>query len=454
MTSDNNPFHRAIRILGLFAPSLIVIIVLAFFFLPDRGSRVAIPKKTLPNVIFIICETLRPDHLGVYGYARDTAPNLDRLAQTSFLFTQSISQAPCTRPSVWNMMTSRYQAEVPVLDETFTLAEYLSAMRYKTAAFIAQHVLVKQYSNLNQGFDWYDDAQELDHHRMTLRKATSVTDAAIAWLQVNKQKRFFTWLMYFDPHDPYDPPDQAKGHFVKSEDYSRDRRKEKIHFVTEESRNITPAHRRFLIDAYDEEIRYTDQELGRFLDYLRESGLFDDSLIIFTSDHGEELGEDNRWDHCQLLSQEEIWVPLLIKLPGQKSGKRIGTPVQTIDIYPTLVEYFHGADLPSFYDELEGRSFLSWLGDTEAPGEERYAVSFWRRQASVFFKGHKLWRHGEDETLVPLDVPPSMAKEGLTADTVRQVLRQKLDEVVDKYIRKKAYYKKTMEKLRSIGYVQ
>lgn len=399
-----------------------------------------------PNVILIACETLRADHLGFNGYnKKDISKNIDALAEKSFVFKKAYSQAPCTVPSMWNIVTSKYQTKEKVENEHITIAEYFKRLEYKTGAFLSHHYLEDNRANLNQGFDIYDSKITKDKHLMSDRRAHSVVTAAMDWIEKVKGQPFFIWFVLFDPHDPYLAPRGFKGYYNKKEEFNGDRRDEKLHGL---SRPISKKHREFLINAYDEEIRYLDHQIGRLLNYLKEINEFNNTIIILTADHGEELGDNaNRWDHCMLLSQEEIWIPLLIKMPEQDTKVEINKAVQNIDIYPTLVDYLSPGSKPLFYSTLEGKSLLSFIKGRN-PAQTRFAASFWRNQRCIIKGRYKYWLKGPKESLIDLETKKEISNPALFNN-----LKQTLEKIYNKYIVKKQFYDDTVERLKSIGYI-
>ena len=405
-------------------------------------------RKVNPNVILIVSETMRADHLGCYGYDRDTSENLDRLTQSSVLFTNAVTQAPCTRPAVWNMLTSKYKSEMPAHNEYITIAEYFNYKGYATGAFVAHVFLEPEGSNLHQGFDAYDSQCESDHHKMCARKGWSITNAAIEWVEKHKDGPFFLFLFYFDPHDPYRPVEKFRGYYTGTEKFDPDRRKAKIHVHRPDNKNLTPEHKEFLINAYDEEIRYVDYEVGRVLSYLENNNEFDNSILVFTSDHGEELGDnDFRWDHCQLLSQEELWIPLIVKMPGQQERKTVDQPVQTIDIFPMLVDYFERPNLPLFYDTLEGTSLLPLI-NADPSAETRNAAAFWNAQQCLYSGNAKYWLRVDKEYLTNV-----RSGEAIDDPQLMETMRDRLDKLHEKYISHRDYDEETFERLRQLGYI-
>ncbi|MFH1434559.1 MAG: sulfatase [Pseudomonadota bacterium] len=405
-------------------------------------------RKESPNVILIVSETTRADHLGCYGYERDTSDNLDGLAKSSVLFTNAVTQAPCTSPAVWNMLTSKYKSEVPAHNEYITIAEYFRYKGYATGAFVAHAFLDPQGLNLHQGFDAYDSQCERDHHNLCARKGWSITNAAIEWMEKHKDGPFFLFLFYFDPHDPYRPVDKFKGHYTRTDKFDPDRRKATIHVHRPGNRNLTPDYKEFLINAYDEEIRYVDYEVGRLLSYLEDNDELDNSILVFTADHGEELGDnDYRWDHCQLLSQEELWIPLVVKMPGQREQKIVEQPVQVIDIFPTLVDYFERPALPLFYGTLEGASMLPLI-NAEPSTETRSAAAFWKAQRCLYSGSAKYWLRVGKEYLTDV-----RSGEAIDDPQLMETMRGRLDKLHEKYFLNRDYDEETIERLRQLGYI-
>ena len=428
----------------------IALVILVFLFFLNAGAFLDRNLSHLeePNVFLIVCETLRADHLGLYGYFRNTSENIDEFAGNATIFKNAYAQAPLTMPSMWNIVTSKYQSEVPAKYEYVTIAEYFKSKNYKTAAFISQHHLEGTKHNLHQGFDLYDSRCAKDVHGMSAKNATSVTDTAIKWIGKKRNHPIFAWLVYFDPHDPYKAPDSFRAIYNNGENFSGDRRAEGIQFKVSNENIPSEEHKQFLINAYDEEIRYFDFEVGRLLSFLKRSDQYDNSIIIFTSDHGEELGDNgNRWDHGQLLSQEEIHIPLLIKMPGQEMKIEVKQAVQNIDLYPTLVDYFEESRTPRFYSSLEGKSLMPLFRRGKL-GDERFAVSLWLEQKCIVMGNYKYWIQDGKEYLTHV-----VTKDSISDPEIRNKLRNQLDRIYKQLPRKKDYYKTTVEKLKSLGYL-
>jgi len=331
------------------------------------------PKRD-PNVLVLVIDALRPDHLGCYGYARATSPTLDALAQRGVLFADATSASTYTRAAVASIFASVHPAahgvfsqgrQVEVLsDEYTTLAETLKARGYRTAAFMPNPSLHRSF-NFGQGFDLYDDDLMMGKgsaHEV-YETARKINDRALRWLRRDREKPFFAYLHYRDVHAPYIPPPPYDRMFPKAA----------------AGRPLTPAElesqpvdirspRRFpdldsYIGQYDGDIRYTDDRLAELLGSLEKEGFLDETVVFVTADHGETFLEHGAWTHGTDVYEELTRVPLLLVLPqGKHAGRRVEAPVQTIDIYPTVLALL-GSRIPA---ELQGKSLFDPIeGDAD-----------------------------------------------------------------------------------------
>jgi len=297
------------------------------------------------NVILISIDTLRSDHLGCYGYARDTSPNLDALCREAAVFEQAISQAPSTLPSHASMLTSllpsqhgaSYARRQPLSDQAVTLAEVLEDHGFHTAAFTDGGQIAYRW-NLHQGFEVYET-----NHTKRVAFDRVVTEG-LRWLDETRDEApFFLFLHTYEVHRPYTPSakdlrsigaapyDGPLGGVVKIRELER---------INRGLLAIDDEDRSFIQAAYDAEIRSMDRALGFLLQALRERRLGKRTLIVFTSDHGEEFGEHGRmgW-HSDRLFDEAIRVPLVFRVPGEQfSGKTIRRQVRLIDLAPTVLD--------------------------------------------------------------------------------------------------------------------
>jgi len=344
--------------------------------------------------VLISVDSLRRDHLGIYGYERATSPSIDRFFAGGAVYEHAISPAPCTKPAVKQYLTgvARNAAAHPAL------AERLRSAGYATAAVVSQHHFRDRSgprSGYARGFDSFDvqAASERDVHGMSSRKAREVTENAIEWLNgLPREKPFFLWLHYFDPHDPYSAPAthhvfDAVGHPVMSGDRRTLTKQGGVHDSDSQLvQRFTKPEIDYLIAQYDAEIRYVDSEVGRLLRALDQRQLVENSIIVFTADHGERLcEEDGLWDHCQTLHGWEINVPLMIRTPGAMSGPagRILHSASTLDIVPTLLD---ALGLP-LSEGLDGSSLLG-------ADEDREVVAVWEQQRAIQRRSWKLVQTG------------------------------------------------------------
>ena len=292
------------------------------------------------NILIILVDTLRADHVGSYGYARSTTPHLDRLSEESSVFDHAYSHSPWTMPSVASLLTSLTPRDHGItdwqqpLDERFlTLAEWLSTKGYSTAAFVS-HIIFRRKFQFNQGFRHYDQSVLRIGQSESISTSKEVTDLAVHWLREREDAPFFLWVHYFDPHSVY----------LSHEGF---------------------AFGDHPIDRYDSEIAFTDNQIGRLLDAVREEGILDDTIILFVADHGEEFLDHGGLEHSRTLFEELIRVPLMIRVPGV-SPDRIREIVGMQDLAPTLLD-LAGIEKPA---EFRGES-IPLVDGRFQPGEDR-----------------------------------------------------------------------------------
>jgi arylsulfatase A-like enzyme len=295
---------------------------------PDRSGA---PPR---NLLLVSVDTLRADHVSAYGYERETTPNIDAFAAESVLFERAYSHISSTVPAFASVMTSKYPHHHGVI-ETYnfalgrdenTMAERLAAAGLRTAAFIGIGILMPR-KGLGQGFETYSVAPF--EERNYWRPAAQVTDDALAWLRANRDHPFFLWVHYFEPHQPYD--------IVPAEYLERFRSAAAPQ--TLEALKTTPAvyeRRRQIIDRYDGALAWVDHQVGRLLRGLEEHGLRDRTMIVFTADHGEGLGEHGLHGHVLQIYEPLVHVPLVVHVPGNVPG-RVSRNVEHVDVLPTVL---------------------------------------------------------------------------------------------------------------------
>ncbi len=320
--------------------------------LPDI-SAVSSPA----NVVIVSVDTLRADRLGCYGNPVPTSPEIDRFAGDAVIFENTIAQAPSTLPSHASLLTSllpshhgaSYGLSTPLPEEIITTAEVLRDAGWATAAFTGGGQLAPAYG-IAQGFDRYEEPRQADTLNNTV-------EAAVEWLESEQPERFLLFLHTYEVHSPYTPEPEILAQLESG--YEGDLpptiSNELIDRINSGEVELGQGDLEHILACYDAEIRSTDAGFGRFVAYLREAGLYDNTLIVFTSDHGEEFGEHGvvGW-HSHTLYDELLRVPLLVKFPQKwAAGQSINSQVRLIDVAPTItgtlgldpVEQFTGTDL-------------------------------------------------------------------------------------------------------------
>lgn len=301
-----------------------------------HGHR-AVTLAKQPNVILIMVDTLRADHMGCYGYARNTTPHIDAFARESTLYSKAIAQAPWTPWSVFSFMSSRYPdilTPKPGRDMTCRsyamLSEVMEDRGYATQAIVSNPLLFL-LPGYEQGFSVFDTTAS---QHMELTTSPRVADAAVKRLDTLENNKFFLFLLFTDPHRPYivHPGFEMDG---KPSGMRPARLTHARNATATEPAGFAEARREAA--AYDSEIAFTDAHVGRVIDALKQRGLYDGSLIIFLSDHGEELKEHGRLGHQYTLYDEVLNVPLIVKLPGQRQGTVVDGTFPLIDLYPSVL---------------------------------------------------------------------------------------------------------------------
>ena len=430
-------------------------------------------REEAVNVIVILIDALRSDHLGCYGYDKATSPALDKFARESVLFSNSFSQSTHTKPSTASLFTSLYPSQhdvllgnrrdaagnffSDVLDESFkTMAEYLSEAGFNSAGFLDQGQL-HAYMGFGQGFAYYNTY---------LKKAKQINNDFYRWLSVNKHRKFFAYLHYLDVHAPYAPPPEYRDMFVTGKssmvipERVADWRKFKKKF-DEIKDQLTQADIDWLKALYDAEIRALDDYLAALFSRMKEEGVYDNSLIIITADHGDSFMEHGEIDHGTTLYDEVLLVPLLIRFPHGEHAGVIETPVQTIDVLPTILDYV-GVNTEN--DLLMGRSLIAVLNEPEAFAgesifsERMYLLSIRKGIYKLIYNKNTMHQELYDLSADPREQSNLLAGGNHTAigDTLKAELLAWSEKV--RHIRPARsgvkLDKETVDKLKSLGYIR
>jgi arylsulfatase A-like enzyme/cytochrome c-type biogenesis protein CcmH/NrfG len=321
----------------------------------EEAYQPDLPTKEIRNVVLISIDTCRADHLSCYGYSRKTSPNIDAVAEDGIIFNHAVSPVPITLPAHSSMLTGkippyhrvRDNSHYHLGDSNITLAEILREKGFATGAFVGSIVMDSRFG-LDQGFDTFNDdlpekeQKEFGFVYFNERKAEEVTSLANIWLEEHRNDKFFLFVHYFDPHDPY----EANQRFLSS------------------SLPLLTLKR----DRYDSEIAYTDYYIGRVIKQLKQLNLYDSTLLIITADHGEALGQHSESTHSTFIYHSTVHVPLIFKMPGGPKGIRINDTAGLIDILPTVCGSL-GIAVPP---DVQGKNLNFFLKRKNIPVEQRY----------------------------------------------------------------------------------
>ncbi|MDD5691626.1 MAG: sulfatase [Candidatus Omnitrophica bacterium] len=436
----------------------------------------------MPNVVLITVDALRPDHLGCYGYARNTSPNIDNLAKQGVCFLNCFSPGSSTTSAMPSFLSGKYlniynkeavfnAGLKNILDQKFTLlSEYLKHRGYYTAAFVTNGHLGPG-SGFEQGFSRY-------HFDFKTTDGKDLTSEVLCFLSgYHGKKPLFIWVHYMDTHIPYKHENACLGDFKNDFLYAKENRKLRVTPIDtfNKSQNAyssdgnlpRAAHiggkssLNYYVMRYDAEIRYLDDQVGRLLEHLRKN-----SIIIISSDHGESLGEHNRYfAHGENIFDEALRVPLIIKDTGLfRGGFKIDAAVSSVDIVPTILSrvnppwYFFNKNK---FDGIDLKSVI--LGKNK---KRKYIYSFfpWAfsiRDAGRSFKFILNQDGGEELYFLPDENTNLIAAGSREADLIKSELKSNLlDWLKHRPVRCDINVERTplsdeeRDNLKSLGYLQ
>jgi arylsulfatase A-like enzyme len=359
---------------------------------PRADSEVSGASPLVENLVIVDIDTLRADHLGAYGYDRATSPRVDALASESILYTWAFSQAPNTPPSQASILTGLYPSTHGFMGEpdrlspaVTTLAEALRSHGYRTAGFVDNGYL-RGIFGFDQGFDSYDDAGG---------GLATIGPKVFEWLDRSPPEPFFLFVHTYDVHAPYAPIEPYRSRFLAlleeppSPGFTASA--EQLQLVRRacwtgaEGCDLPRRDIEFAKALYDGEIAYVDEWIGRFVDRLRADTLLERTVLVLISDHGEEFQEHGSVLHEKIYTPVTR-VPLLLRLPlAESAGIRVDSPVETIDLMPTLLDRL-GAPVPA---GVEGKLL------PQRPEQARRPIAFsespfFGRQLAVMRGGYRL----------------------------------------------------------------
>lgn len=416
-----------------------------------------------PNILFILVDTLRADHMGIYGYERDTTPVADQFARENIKFNFVVTAAPWTPASIASIFTSLYPTAHGMmppndrqeaikkstrLNESLnTLPEILRDNGYATAGVITNPWLQKAFG-FDQGFDTYKYINRV--------RADLVNKEAVKLLEELKKgsKPFFLYLHYMDAHNPYDPPAEYRNIFpepLKSREY--------------------PPKQVEVMKLYDGDVRHFDFRFGELLDYLKKTGLYDDLTIIFTADHGEQFMERGNQGHGYHVHNEETHVPLIIRTGRKTVPREVNEVASLVDLFPTILDLagvkwdkpVQGLSLFNTPD-LAGRDGVLTeihrnfnYKSITSPEGKKIILDFGVEQPLVIDpsaqpKSAELYSSREDYREISPLHDENLSKKMLTEfkDVYRQTLANKIKEKVGEI----DIDEKTVEELKTLGYLQ
>lgn len=290
------------------------------------------------NVIVITIDALRADHMSCYGYKKNTTPNIAKLAERGVLFENAISQSSWTKASMASFFTSLYPHNHKAYpkhsilpEDVWTMAEEFKSKGYHTFAIQANGFLKNMYK-VDQGFDEYHFSLDLP--------AQQIVDLFNEFLVAKSGKKFFAYLHFMEPHVPYYAPEEYNLKFVDPayEGVIDKNQFDKFKEVRSGLLKLSNKEKRHVVDLYDAEIRYADENIKRMFEKLEELNLQQNTIVVIMSDHGEEFWDHNGYEHGHTMYKELLHVPLIIINPKIQRPKRIKQVVRLIDVYPTLMD--------------------------------------------------------------------------------------------------------------------
>ncbi|MEJ2010265.1 MAG: sulfatase-like hydrolase/transferase [Acidobacteriota bacterium] len=362
---------------GLAAVTVVAIVGIGVFVVrpsfSTTSAQAAPPPSGAPNVIFITLDTVRADHLSAYGYNRPTTPNLDRFARTGVLFENAIAPTSWTLSSHASMFTGLLPQQhgadfvVPLSSNPWTLAEILRSQGYETAGIIANTGYLEKGWGVSQGFESYADYRSSIKHNLSQtlvgialiqplyqnlwsydwferRNAAELNQEVFQWLRHRPKRPYFLFVNYFDTHDPYLTVAPYNHRFGRLSMALAANLNAAGDFGFRH--RFTRRDRALLADGYDNCLAYLDDQVGKLLEFLSRSSAWRNTIVIITSDHGEEFGGHGDYIHGFDLYRELLHVPLIIAGPGIPKGVRISHIVSTRELFSTVLDLAGGGRTP------------------------------------------------------------------------------------------------------------
>ena len=376
----------------------------------DSRDKPSLEKEI---IILITVDSLRTDHIGCYGYPKNTTPNIDKLSKNAYKFNQAYATSTWTKPSIASLLTSRYMSEhlvvIPVNKEIAPIVNLLDPeilargislperfplfheflINYEKAAYINNPHLHAQFG-FNRGWDVYEYFDpKITNDGVIFSRAGEMNREALKFIDQSRSQKLFIWMHYDDVHEPYGPSAKYLAEF-----YPDIKNPELIDNIKQYSKtlykaNKDPKKRHLLVALYDSGLKQFDQYFGKFINELKKRNLYENALIVFTSDHGEEFFEHGCFGHGKNLFNITSSVPLLLKLPRQKEAGSIDRVVSLVDIGPTVLDK-NDLEIPKYF---KGKSLLPLIrGENQG---KRYAIlelenNRMESHRAIVYEGNKL----------------------------------------------------------------
>ena len=428
-------------------------------------------KKFDYNIILISIDALRADHMGCYGYYRNTSNCIDKIANKSIIFDNVVTPRPKTTASLASMLTGLYPYRTGIRDltgplqEEINLPSILKQNGYITAAFVSNWVLRSERSGFNQYFDHYDEQftqSELNRGNVYERTAEQTNIKVFEWLKQNYSQKFFLWIHYNDPHGSYYPPKDYRNIFSSSKRNMIPLSRVPEYQVLPEAYvdgNNTDAN--YYIDQYDNEIYYTDNQIGELYKELETLKLLSRSIIIITSDHGESLGEHIYYFvHGNQVYEDTCRIPLIVSLPGQNKSKNIDSLVSIMDVFPTILDLLEIDNIMN----IDGVSLVPLMdGSVNQVRKEVFIERYLDNeydQLAIRTDKEKLIKRGEQYEEYDLENDISELNPHGLNDEKKAVLKEKLlrflhiSTTSKKQLKKMTVSERDLANLRALGYAE
>ena len=434
----------------------------------------------LPNVLLVVADALRADHLGCYGYSRPVSPFIDKFAEESVLFEKHLSNSPWTKPSMGTIFTSLYPYEHRAFfwtdnlsSSSLSLAEIFRNKNYRTLA-IQTNTSITTKHNFSQGFQEYRE--------LPLKKGDAVTNEFITWLRKTRKKPFFAYLHYMDTHMPYNAPEEFSRIFqLENSDSSGP-----VDFKTLDIRILTrlgiePQEQRSLIELYNRAVKDIDHNFKRIIGSLQKQGLLENTIVIFTSDHGEEFWDHEGFAHGHTLYNELLHVPLIVHYPLAFRPSRVTPYTQHADIFPTVLSMTgiqkayesKGNDMtPLFFSGNEDAERVLFFEGLLFGAEKRGVIQDgWKLIENTTFRGEdtllllgdleKFGNSQKNESFELYDLNQDFSERENKSERFPQIvdllkkhLLLKTTSGIDLIRRKKTRLEEKRESLKTLGYIK